>query len=65
MGIIFFCATLIVSCREPDNDSGPIMSVVGSAPADTLSDHLQFFNAIKKTGAIPTASHKFLKDFFC
>ncbi len=48
--MIVLYVSLLVSCKKPDNDNPP----PGTASrADSISDQLQFFNAIKKQGQIP------------
>jgi hypothetical protein len=50
------CACFILSCKKNDNGgtgNPPPGNPGSSANADSLSDHLQFFGATKKQGAIP------------
>jgi hypothetical protein len=54
--IVVLCGGLMHTCRKNDNpppDDPPPLIKVDSLKADTISNHLQFINAIKKQGAIP------------
>ena len=55
--VTIFCTLLAASCRKSGTDAPPVIPPVinpgGSVNADSISNHLQFQNAVKKTGAIP------------
>ena len=56
--VALFCSVLICSCKKNDDedpvDPPPPTDTTGVAlNGDTISNHLQFFNAKKITGAIP------------
>lgn len=61
--IVLFCGGLMLTCRknnatpeEPGNPNNPGTPGAGDsavATADTIANHLQFFNAVKKTGIAP------------
>src|SRR5437867_5312741 len=52
--MVMLCVCFILSCRKTENESGQTPVISGSsATADSISDHLQFFNATKKQGTIP------------
>ncbi len=54
-GMALLCLLLMLTCRKPGTDSngGVPPNPTGSANADTISNHLQFFNATKKQGTAP------------
>jgi len=51
MALLFACS--ISSCKKNNPGGGAPVNPGGSANADTLSDHLQFFDAAKIQGTIP------------
>jgi len=57
--MILFCGILLLSCNSDDPETEPEIpelgdsSTAGSIDADTISNHLQFFNATKIQGTIP------------
>src|SRR5688500_6177409 len=50
--LLFLCGQFF-SCNKNDPPPDPVDPGSGASNADTISNHLQFWNATKKTGSIP------------
>jgi hypothetical protein len=56
---IILCGALMLTCRKPETNPGdgepsdPPANTTNAVNADTISNHLRFFNAVKKQGTIP------------
>ncbi len=49
---LILCLGIIFSCRKNETVNNPVPPA-NSSEADSVSDHFQFYNAVKKQGAIP------------